>query len=133
MAGIKKTKPPRTDGICSDCEQPIPNYLANPGGVGYVSPLSDQLPNSVAEVMLLGERAFMAIPRPVCMACYCKAFNEMYDGEPCPLQEQSDFIHADLARARRLGLLLSNPIVIQDPLAEEIQQEIPSKANEASA
>lgn len=109
-------KPPREDGICSDCEQPIPAYLANPGGVGYVSPLSDQLPHSIKEAMLLGQKAWEAVPRPVCMACYCKAWDECYPNVHCPLQEQSDFIHADLDRAFRLGLLLTSPIVIQEPL-----------------
>jgi len=113
-------KPARTDGICSDCEQAIPLYLANPGGVGYVSPLSDVLPSSVKEVMLLGQKAFEAIPRPVCMACYCKAFEEAYPGESCPLQEQSDFIHEDLERAFRLGLILSTPITIQPPVASPL-------------
>lgn len=113
-------KPPRSvnEGICSDCEQRIPLYLANPGGVGYISPLSDELPGSIKQAMLLGEKAFEAIPRPVCMACYCKAWDEAYPGIPCHLQEQSDFIHADLGRAYRLGLVLSAPIIIQPPIEE---------------
>src|SRR5260370_3589124 len=101
------SKPPRNDGICSDCERPIPAYLVNPGGVGYVSPLSDELPGSIKQAMLEGVKAWEAIARPVCMECYCKAWNEAYPNEkrPCPLQEQSDFIHEDLARAFRLGLI----------------------------
>ena len=118
-------KPPRTDGICSDCEKPIPLYMVNPGGVGYVSPLSDQLPGSIKEAMLLGTKAWEAIPRQVCMACYCLAWNELYPDNPCPLQEQSDFIHADLDRAFRLGLVMTTPIVIQEPISAPVGENDP--------
>lgn len=112
--------PPRTDGYCSDCDQSIPIYQVAPGGLGYVSPLSDELPHSVKEVMLLGEKAFQAIPRPVCMACYCIAWEKAYpDKGPCHLREISDFIHADLERAYRFGLVLSAPIKIQEPIKVE--------------
>lgn len=128
-----KVKPPRQDGICSDCEQPIPNYLANPGGVGYVSPLSDALPFSIQVAMLDGKKAYEAIPRPVCMACYCKAWDEAYPGNVCPLQEQSDFIHADLDRAYRLGLLMTTPIVIQPPIDLEGVTAVVSPQKEKAA
>lgn len=113
-------KPPRNDGsgICSDCEQRIPNYMVNPGGTGYVSPMSDALPFSIKEAMVEGFKGFEAIPRPVCMKCYCLAWDEAYPGVPCPFQEQSDFIHADLDRAFRLGLLMTTPIVIQPPIVQ---------------
>lgn len=120
------TTPPRTDGFCSDCGQPLQHYSFNPGGGGgYVSPESDDLPGSIKEALVLGYRAIEAIPRIICGACYVLAWKRKYPGQVWPEQEKMDFVHADLDRAFRFQMLAAKPAVVQPPVnAEGITAEV---------
>lgn len=129
------TTPPRTDGFCSDCGRPLQHYAFNPGGGGgYVSPESDDLPGSIKEVMLEGRKAYEAIPRIICGACYGKAFERKNPGNVWPEQEKIDLVYADLDRASRIGLLAGKPVIIQPPVnAEGITAEVATKAQARDA
>jgi hypothetical protein len=96
---------------CADCGKPIPYYPECIGGRGFVSPLSDELPGSIAEAFVDGQRGVMGIERPVCMLCYCTAWEKKNEGK-CEMREKAEFIHADLARAEKFGLVGVKPLAV---------------------
>lgn len=90
---------------CRGCGIEIPSYPECQGGLGFVSPLSDEAPGSLKEAMVEGHRAFGSVEKQVCMSCYCDDFEKAYPGVECHLREKADFIKADPDLARRLGLI----------------------------
>jgi hypothetical protein len=91
---------------CDRCKDPIPSYPECAGGVGFVSPMSDQLPGSATLAQVEGHKAIQGIPTNVCIHCYVDDFEQAYPGAVSPLREKADFIKEDPDRAKRLGLVL---------------------------
>jgi hypothetical protein len=94
---------------CADCGIDLPYYPECAGGRGFVSPLSDELPGSLKEAFVDGQRGIQGIERPVCMKCFVIAW-EQKNGGVSPMREKAEFIHADLPRAEKFGLIGSKPV-----------------------